>query len=51
MVRKLGIKGTIQPTSKRIRAVNLRAKKESLGIDCFFSVGDTSTYIDDEIEI
>lgn len=47
--RKLGIKGYIRPTEKRIKSEILRKRKTDLGIECFWTISDASTYFDDEV--
>lgn len=48
MARQLGIKGTIPPTQKRQKSIDVRERKMSMDIDCFWSVSDSSEYEDDE---
>lgn len=45
MVRQLGIKGTIPPTQKRQKSIDVRERKMSTGVitlidECFFSSVD-----------
>jgi len=41
MVRKLGLKGFIKPTERRLKAINVRQRKVQMDIECFWSVSDS----------
>lgn len=51
MVRKLGIKGFIEPTANRRRANALTKRKMSIDAPCFWSASDTSLEEDYDVLI